>query len=175
MYIYIHVCVCVCVCILIITWSYCKMLPICIFPGLTVWHWTTSLSLHLQISVVFTPHPEKLFFATDRQHFRKPQPIKNAEFRAQCQWIHPQNTPTPKTQGTLQIRGLKNSKSQRTKEFAVRLCALVILEITPIKSHQHDWMWASPVRVEQSDTSGLAKLDGKNPQGLSSTQRTAVN
>lgn len=109
-----------------------------IFSGLTVWHWTTSLTLHLQISVVFTPHPESFSLQQTDNISENLNPIKNAEFRAQCQWIHPQNTPTPKIQGTFQIRGLKNSKSQRTRAFAVRLYALVISEITPIKSHQHD-------------------------------------
>lgn len=46
------------------------------------------------------------------------------------------NTPSPKSQGTLQKREQKDFKSPRIREFAVRFCFLVTPEDTPMKSHQ---------------------------------------
>jgi hypothetical protein len=55
----------------------------------------------------------------------------------QSQWICLQHTPTPKAQGTLK-REKATSKSQNIREFVVRWYLLVITEVIPIKSHQHD-------------------------------------
>jgi hypothetical protein len=46
-----------------------------------------------------------------------------------------QYIPAPKAQGLLQIRGQRDGKSQRIREFA---SLLVISEVTPIKPHQYD-------------------------------------
>lgn len=47
---------------------------------------------------------------------------------------------TAKVQETLKKRGWKAYKSQRVRDFAVRLCLLRLLEAVPIISHQHDSM-----------------------------------
>jgi hypothetical protein len=57
---------------------------------------------------------------------------------AQCQWIHLENPPSPKAQGTLQKRARNNFKSQRTKNFDVKPCLLITSEAVYIISHQHD-------------------------------------
>lgn len=46
------------------------------------------------------------------------------------QWVNLQTTATPKTQGTFWKMIWKDCKSQRLKKFAVRLCFLVISEVT---------------------------------------------
>lgn len=55
-------------------------------------------------------------------------------------------TPTPEAQGTLQKRRWRDCKSQRMREFAIKLCLLIMSEVAPIKSHPHDglnmsWKW----------------------------------
>lgn len=57
------------------------------------------------------PSPRKLLSATDREHFRRPQPTKVESCEAQPQWVHLQNTPTPKAQGALQKKEQKDSGS----------------------------------------------------------------
>ena len=47
-------------------------------------------------------------------------------------------TSTSKVQGTFQKRWQNNCKSQRIREFAVKLCPLVMPEAPPTKSHQQD-------------------------------------
>lgn len=66
------------------------------------------------------------------------------------------NSPTPKAQGMLRKREQEDCKSQKIKEFAVRLCLLVLSEARHRKSHQSD----SPhVEQNQDDTNGHAKVD----------------
>lgn len=57
------------------------------------------------------------------------------ELRSPVPVIHLQNATTPRAQGTLQKRGQRESKSQRAREFAVRLYLLVLLETVQVKSH----------------------------------------
>lgn len=49
----------------------------------------------------------KLLFASDRNHYRKQQPIKLQSCRVQFQRMHPQNTLTSKAQRVLQKKGQK--------------------------------------------------------------------
>lgn len=77
-----------------------------------------------------------LSFATDGDCYRKTQPIKKHIFRAQSPWNHLEITPAPKALEALQQRW-RHFKTQRTKDFVMRLYILVISENTPIKSHQH--------------------------------------
>lgn len=55
-------------------------------------------------------------------------------------------------------RGWKDCKSQRIREFAVRLYVLVVSEATPIKSHQHDCP-----KVKKDSSSRHSKVDGRKP------------
>lgn len=57
---------------------------------------------------------------------------------AQSQCMYLQNSPVPKTQGTLRKGGWKVFKSQRIRQFSVRLCLLLISEATHLKYNQHD-------------------------------------
>ena len=45
------------------------------------------------------------------------------------------------------MKGQKGRKGRRAREFAVRLCLLVISEATLIKSHQHDNLNMSCIRT----------------------------
>ena len=60
-------------------------------------------------------------------------------FGASSQWIHLQITHALKTRGTLQKREHKDSKSQRIRDVAVRLCLLVMLEAIPISFQNRDY------------------------------------
>lgn len=53
------------------------------------------------------------------------------------QWFYLQNITESKTQGTLQKSGQKGCKTQRNREFTVRLYMLVTSEITQRNSHQY--------------------------------------
>jgi hypothetical protein len=44
----------------------------------------------------------------------------------------------PKAQEALQKRGQEDGNSLRVREFAVRLCLLVMSEAPHLKSHQYD-------------------------------------
>lgn len=57
---------------------------------------------------------------------------------AQLQWIHLQNIPAPRAQKTLLKMGQRDCRSQRVRDFAIRLCLPVTSVATPIKSHQQD-------------------------------------
>lgn len=46
-------------------------------------------------------------------------------------------TPAPKALGKLQKRGWKNCRSQRTREFSMRLNVMVRSDTISIKSHDH--------------------------------------
>lgn len=63
----------------------------------------------------------------------------------------------------------RDCKSQEIKEFAVRLCHLVVSEATPTRSHQHDCLnlsWTTSIDTPQRTESS---------QGLSPTQRNTGN
>ena len=62
-------------------------------------------------------------------------------------------TPIPKEQETLKKCGWKYHKSQKNKEFSVRLCLLATSEATPIRSHQQD------CELNKDGTNGHAKVD----------------
>lgn len=74
------------------------------------------MSLHSQKSVASTFHKGASLCDRQRPLQKKPQPIKP-------QSVNPslQNASIPKAQRTLCKRGRKDLKSQRTREFAVRL------------------------------------------------------
>lgn len=114
---------------------------------------TDKYSLHLW--------SRKCLFATDRDHHRKPQPIKMLSREALSQWIYLQNTLTPKTWGTLWRRWWKDCKSRRITEFSVRLCLLVISEAIPIKSYNYDCSNASWPRIAPIDVPNRGR---KSPQ-----------
>lgn len=68
----------------------------------------------------------------------------------QYHWIHLKNTPTPKAQETLWKRGQKDRKNQKTKEFTVRLCLLIMSQATSITPDWHDcpnvsWARMTPI------------------------------
>lgn len=67
---------------------------------------------------------------------RKPQPTKTRSCGVQSQWLHLQNSPTAKAQGTFGKRGRKDSKSQTAGIFAVRLFLLITPEVMPVKQQQ---------------------------------------
>lgn len=77
-----------------------------------------------------------------------------------------------KAQGTLSKRRQKDYKSQKVREFAVRLCFLVTSEATPLMSHQHDSFNMSLTRIES-----MAVPAGKGKAHKTSTllKRTPVN
>lgn len=86
--------------------------------------------------------------------------------------IYLQNTPTPKTLGTLWERQWKDMKSQRIREFAVRLSLPVMSKYILIKFHQHDCPNVSGTRMTLID---MVKQTGKSPRGLNPKQRTTDN
>lgn len=80
-----------------------------------------------------------------------------------------QNTPVPKAQGTMQKRvWWKDYKSQRLRKI-VRLYLLVMSAVTPIKSHQYDFLNMSWTRMTPMDR---LKWTEKSPLCLKSMQRT---
>ena len=78
--------------------------------------------------------------------------------------------PTPKAQEIVHKRW-KDCKSQKAREFAVRLYLLVISEATPIKSHQHDCLNMSWTRMAAMH---MPNWTEKSPRGLKLTQKTQV-
>lgn len=83
------------------------------------------------------------------------------------QWIHLQNIRAPEGQGVL-LKKDKKYKSQRVREFAVRLCLLgPTSEATPIMSHQEDFTNLGRTRMILIDK---LKWTGEYPSGLNPTQ-----
>lgn len=70
----------------------------------------------------------KLFILTHRDYYRNLQSIRLQSCGLHFYWIHLQNTPTSKAQGTSQQRGQKYCKSQRIRKFSVRLSLLLMPE-----------------------------------------------
>lgn len=71
-------------------------------------------------------------------------PINRESCGGWPQWIHPQNTWTPKAQGTLWKEG-ELGEPPKSEGFAVRLCSLVTSEATHMKSIQYNQLsmgWA---------------------------------
>jgi hypothetical protein len=95
---------------------------------------------------------------TDGAYYRKLQPVKIQSCGTQIQWIHLQNTSTSKVQGPLQKRKQKDCKSQRIREFAVRLCFLVTQGAIPVKSYQDG---CPNMSREKDDTSEHTNVDGE--------------
>ena len=76
----------------------------------------------------------------------------NATHGVYSQWVHLEDTPTFKAQGTLQYVGQRDFKNQKIREFAVRMCLLIRSEVIPIKSYQHicpyvSRTWMAPMSV----------------------------
>lgn len=79
------------------------------------------------------------------------------------------NSLIPKAQGMLRKGEQEDCKSQKIKEFAVRLCLLVLSEVRHIKSHQ---CGCPNVEQNQDDINGHAEVDNgkfihKNSRQLS--------
>ena len=70
---------------------------------------------------------------------------------------------------TLWKRGLKDGKSQRIREFPMRLCLLVRTETTSTKSHYYDHWNVSWTRTTPM---GMPKRTKGSSQGLNHLQRT---
>lgn len=64
--------------------------------------------------------------------------------------------------------GHKDFEIQRIRDFAVRLCLLVILEATSIVLPP----WLSKHELNKDNMNEHAKIDRENPRGLIFTQRT---
>ena len=91
------------------------------------------LSLWPRLGVVFAHHQGN-FSLQETENIS--EDLSQPKWRgAQPQWVHLQNTPTPKAQGTLQKKEQKDCESWRIRLFAVRLCLLVTSDATSIKSH----------------------------------------
>lgn len=65
----------------------------------------------------------------------------------------------------------RDCKSQEIKEFAVRLCHLIVSEATPTRSHQHDCLNLSWTRATSIDTPQCTE----SGRGLSPIQRNTGN
>lgn len=73
------------------------------------------------------PHPSSKKLCNS-DYYRKPQSVIIQNCGAQCQLILLQPTPAPRARESLWKRRRKDCKSQRSREFAVRLCLLELLE-----------------------------------------------
>lgn len=97
------------------------------------WLHSKYVSFHSQINVVLNPHQGNFSFQqsifTEKHHaskFRIREPsLSDHTYKT---------TPVFKTWGILEKVWVK--KSQRVREFAMKLCLLVMLKAMPIKSHQ---------------------------------------
>ena len=101
-------------------------------------NYTINMSLYSQISVVLTPHQGNFFLqqmeiTTENHNQSKCRAVEISS--KSC--IYKQFLNLRFREQTLR-KGGKIFKSHRNREFAMRLCLLVISEATPIKSHQHD-------------------------------------
>lgn len=72
-------------------------------------------------------------------------------------------TLAPKAQETLQKKGWRYCKSQRTRKFAVSLCHLVMEEFILRNSHQPDWLNMNWTSQQKTSPSGWEKATGLNP------------
>lgn len=72
--------------------------------------------------------------------------------RTSSRWIHLDDSPTPKAQGTSQGSGWRDCEDL---EFAMRLCLLVMPEATPINCPQHE--------LSKENNNGCVKLDRAKP------------
>lgn len=82
------------------------------------------------------------------------------------------NIPIREVQRTFQKMGQKDHRSQKIKKFDVRLYLLVISEVMPIKSHEHECLNMDWTRTTPTD---LPKWKLESPWVLNPTQRTAGN
>lgn len=76
-------------------------------------------------------------------------------YGVQSQWKHLQNIPAPMAQGTLRKGGWKDCKRQRSWEFSVGLCLLIMSGVTPRVSPT----WLSKNELNKYDNNKHAKLD----------------
>lgn len=113
------------------------------------------------------PHWEHFSLQQTETKYRKPQPVQMKTCGAQFQRTELQNTLAPKAQETLQKKGWRYCKSQRSRKFAVSLCHLVMEECILMNSHQPDWLNMNWTGQQKTSPSGWEKVTGLNP-----TQRT---
>lgn len=114
-----------------------------------------------------SPHPssQKLLFATEGGHYRKPQPIETQSCGAQSQWIHLRNTSAPKT-GRFWKREQQGCKRWRSGSLlwdcvCVRSYARAA---TPTQQHKHEL---------NKNNGRWTKVDVGRPQRLNPPQRAA--
>lgn len=96
--------------------------------------------------------------------------------QSKCVFVEPslsafmyKTTPAPKAWGTLQKRGQKDCKSQRSGGLR---WDCVTPEVTSVKSHQHD---CSNVRWTRRTPTDTPSWMGTSPRGFNPTQRTMGN
>lgn len=81
-------------------------------------------------------------------------------YRVRYQWIHLQNTQTPKVQGTLWKEG-ELWEPSKSEGFAVILCSLIIAEATHVKSNQYNHLSMS---LAKRTATNIPKWKGKSHQ-----------
>ena len=111
-----------------------------------------TLSSYPQISEALVPH-QVIFLRTGTETFTEKSQQSCA---AQSQSISLKTPPSPKAQRTSGKKRKEDSKSQRSREFDVRLC-LLMPEATPIKYHQSDCL---KVNWTSKNTIDIAKWEG---------------
>lgn len=83
-------------------------------------------------------HPTDGNFSLKQRVLRKTKTNQNTDLWSSSHQIHLPNTSTSKAQRMLRKEEQKDCGSQKTREFAVRLCILIIPEVTPITSLHHN-------------------------------------
>lgn len=106
-------------------------------------------SCPLTHSVVFTPHQANL-------SLQQVETTRENHNQTKCQAVYSnryiyKKIPAPKVKGTFQKTGWKDCKTQKTRDFAMRLFLLVMWESIPIKSKQHDFLHVDWTRMTPAD------------------------
>lgn len=110
------------------------------------------------------PHWEYFSLQQTETKYRKPQPVQMNTWGDQFQQTQLQNTLAPKARETLQKKRWRYYKSQRTREFAVSLCLLVMSEFILLNFHQPDQLnmsWTS--QQQKTSQSGWGKATRPRP------------
>lgn len=109
---------------------------------------------------------EELYLSLQQIPLKKPTTNQNADLWSTSEYIY-----TILLQGTLRRRDQKSCKSQRIREFVVRLCLQVTSEAPSIKSYQYDLSNMSSMgQTHWACQSGRGESQNPEPYTQSSKQ-----
>jgi hypothetical protein len=93
----------------------------------------------------------------DGEHYRKPPPVQMQSCGAQSQWMHK----ILHAAGTLLKRGRNTVRARQAQEFAVRLCSLGMLEVSPVKPHGHPNTLITRIPQKRNNVDEVSALESQ--------------